>query len=156
MNDQADPTAVIFRAGLDHYAEKRDPVDHALDKALPEDPAPVHAVVSFNEGQQTNPFKGPRRLLVAEKSGHEPIFLERFYYQDSLCGRAIKVVLGIPFDSSDPDACERCAEAQRRGATGPPVGRSLEERSTADHEASDRAAQEHADSFDKLHPDDDR
>lgn len=136
--------AVQFKAGLDHYGWKRDPVDHVQDKALPDDPFPVHAVV--NESRWRQP--------ADEAAAREPFFPERYDYRDSLCGRTIKVVLAVDFNPADPDACEPCVAAFERGASGPPPGRSVDERTMAAFVHADRRAAELAQTFDELHPED--
>lgn len=137
-----------FLAGLDHFELRRDPVDHMLDKVLPDDPSPVHAVTPEGAG-----LLGSRRPIADQTIVRDPQFLEGSYYRDSLCGRSIKVVLGIDFRDSDPDACPRCVEALKRGATEPPKGCSIAERQLAEYELADRLAAEHAAAFGELHDD---
>lgn len=80
-------------SALDHYDHRRDPADHAVEKTLPEDPAPVHAI-------------------LRPTAGHDPIYLESFQYQRAACGAFIKVLLPLPF-ANDDDSCPRCvAEVQ--------------------------------------------
>ncbi len=89
-----------YTAGFTHYDERRDPVDHVLDKVLPADPELCHAVIYNNRT-------------------HEPVFLESWGYATALCGRRVKVVLPVDFDPGDPDACQRCAGAALRGDMPP-------------------------------------
>jgi hypothetical protein len=140
--------AVPLRSGLDHYDLARDPVDHAIDKVLPDDPRPVHAVAVGRR----NPMMIPNSLRHRDVTSKDPAFLDAWQYEDSLCGRDIKVVLGIAFNPADPDACAECVASFQRGATEPPAGRSRRERETAAQDATNRAAQAHADSFDELNP----
>jgi hypothetical protein len=43
----------------------------------------------------------------------------RWTYEAAACGKRIKVVLSVPFDDADPDACPKCVtEAIRRSDAG--------------------------------------
>ena len=97
-------------AGLDHYDRRREPDDHGELRALPEFPAPVHAVFRPPEtrtGWTERRWEDYRRRA--------PVFLDSFSYESAACGKYVKVVLAQRFDDEDPDACPRCvAEAARR------------------------------------------
>jgi hypothetical protein len=96
-------------AALDHYDGRREPDDHGELRALPEHPAPVHALFrpETTTGWAEREWEGYRR--------HAPVFLDSFCYENAACGKYVKVVLALPFDDEDPDACPACvAEAARR------------------------------------------
>jgi hypothetical protein len=84
------------RTGLDHFDLRRDPVDHVLEKTLPEAPGTVHAVPS-------------------SYSGGEPRFLDPWQYERAVCGAMVKVLLAAEFNPDDPDVCDRCAKNVESG-----------------------------------------
>src|SRR5690554_5899893 len=83
-----------YHAALTRYDQRRDPVDHVIDKVLPADLGIVHAHV--------RPMHHARRPLT------EPHFLDGLYVNEAICGATIKVVLPVALDLGDPDACQRC------------------------------------------------
>ncbi|WP_091368238.1 hypothetical protein [Geodermatophilus telluris] len=93
-----------YRCGLTRYDVQRDPVDHALDKVLPADLGPVHAV-------PIPPQDG--RML------REPEFLDGWGYATALCGTTVKVLLPQSFDPGDEDSCRRCVGPSLRGGDAP-------------------------------------
>ena len=99
-------------AALDHYDRQREPDDHGELRTLPEFPAPVHALFRPPEtrsGRAVREWEEYRRRA--------PVFLDSFSYENAACGTYVKVVLALPFDDEDPDACSACvAEAARRAA----------------------------------------
>lgn len=81
-------------AALTTFEQRRNPVDHRLDRYLPEDPGVVHA------------------YRITAKGGPE------FYDGDgpaSICGTRVRVRLPVEFNGEDPDACPRCASEVARG-----------------------------------------
>jgi hypothetical protein len=98
-------------AALDHYDRRREPDDHGELRALPEFPAPVHAVF------RPTSYIGLAGRQWDEYRRRAPVFLDSFSYENAACGKYVKVVLALPFDDEDPDACPACvAEAARRAA----------------------------------------
>lgn len=93
-----------LKAGLSEYVMRRDPIDHRMDPALPDDPTPVHAVEVFQMGS-----RGLR----------EPEFLASYAYKTARCGSVIKVVMPMSFKSDDPDSCQACVAAVERGDPTP-------------------------------------
>lgn len=95
----------VRRVGYTRYDRKRDPVDHVLDRVVPEEPGPAHSVPRW-----VKPGPTPR----------EPEFLDSYAYARAICGATIKVVLPIDFDPGDPDGCQSCAAHTQNGTMAPP------------------------------------
>jgi hypothetical protein len=93
-----------YRSGLTCYDVRRDPVDHALDRVLPDDLGPVHAVPI--------PSRDRRTL-------REPEFLDGWGYATAVCGATVKVLLPQSFDPGDEDSCSRCVGPALRGEHAP-------------------------------------
>ena len=102
-----------YRSGLSRFDERRDPVDHHLDPALPDDFGPVHAV----------------QVSRADRGLRQPEFLTSpLAYKTALCGAVVKVELPMEFDPGDEDSCPRCVgpalrneRTPRRHQDEPPV-----------------------------------
>lgn len=81
-----------YHAALDRYDQQRSPYDHVIEKVLPADPGPVHAV--------------PRSRY--RNTTQQPMFLDRFAFENAMCGKRVKVLLSLEFDPGDEDSCPRC------------------------------------------------
>jgi hypothetical protein len=84
-----------FAAALTKYDERRDPIDHFVDKVLPANPGLLHAVARSR----------------TKKAPPEHDFLHPTMYRDALCGITVKVVLTSDFNPGDEGACQSCAAA---------------------------------------------
>ncbi|WP_236825309.1 MULTISPECIES: hypothetical protein [unclassified Blastococcus] len=96
-----------YRSGLSRFDQKRDPVDHQIDPALPAEFAPVHAV----------------QVTRADRGLSRPQFLTSpLVYKTALCGAAVKVELPMEFDTGDEDSCPRCVGPALRNERTPACG----------------------------------
>jgi hypothetical protein len=91
-----------YRSGYSRYDEQRDPIDHQVDKVLPEEPGPVHAVPV------------PR----SDRGLRGPHFLDSRSYKTAVCGAVVKVELSQAFDPGDEDSCPKCVGPAMRGEPG--------------------------------------
>lgn len=107
-----------FVAALESYDMRRDPDDHVLEKALPDELGVVHAV-------------NARWFKYSLK---QPQFLDRFDVEEALCGRRVRVLLPLAFKPlvGDEDQCARCRERLLAGATAPPLRRRRFDEDTID------------------------
>lgn len=90
------------RAAFRNYDLVRDPVDHLLDPILPEEPGLVHAVVLHTDRKYR-----PHRL-TALNAMRGPIFASYSGQYEALCGRHVKVILPMPFDTDEDELCPQC------------------------------------------------
>lgn len=90
-----------YLSGLDRYDLQRDPDDHVIDKVLPAEPGPTHAVVE--------PLHQRARPL------QEPAFFNPSSYLTALCGKRVKVLLPLGFDPAEDDACPKSVGPVLRG-----------------------------------------
>jgi hypothetical protein len=93
-----------YRSGLSRFDEKRDPVDHQIDRVPPAEPGPVHAV----QVSRVDPgLRTPR------------FFTSPLTYKTALCGAVVKVELPMEFDPGDEDSCSRCVGPALRNERTP-------------------------------------
>lgn len=91
------------RAALKRYDLMRDPETHLVDPTLPDNPGPVHCVEP-DEGM--NQYKDAF-LSHQIPTTSEPLFLE-VRPMHTVCGRRIRVLLPLDYNTKDPDACRQC------------------------------------------------
>jgi len=123
-------------AALDHYDYSSEPNDRGELCALPEHPAPVHAL-----------FKPVSRLGLDERRWMEyrsraPVFLDRYSDEHAACMKRVKVVLSLPFDDEDPDACPACVSEALRRAPDPTAWSTEHQRRLHDRWARQREREE--------------
>lgn len=94
------------RAGFDRYDDLIDqPNADGELRALPTDGAVAHLVIV---DEDTRISCG--RTIAAPLHPKLPTFVDSWSSEISACGKRIRSVAPIPFDPSDPDACQRCAD----------------------------------------------
>ncbi|MCC3322017.1 hypothetical protein FOB84_00180 [Gordonia bronchialis] len=90
------------RAAFRHFDLVRDPIDHQLDPALPEEPGYVHAVELHPE------YKYRHRHLLALDDLKSPLFSSDRFEYTAICERSVRVILPMPVELDDPDLCPQC------------------------------------------------
>ncbi|WP_164700882.1 hypothetical protein [Modestobacter sp. KNN46-3] len=95
---------MTYTSALTHYDQRRDPVDHVIEKVLPEDIGQVHAV---------------RLTRFDRRGGNGPHFLSARWYERAMCGAVVKVLMPQEFDPGEDDACPRCVGPVLRGERAP-------------------------------------
>lgn len=81
---------------------------------VPEDIGPVHALL-FDPPEKPQPGAPPpwkhRPEWLDKPKPHEPIFLEGWFLpEEAACGRRVRLVFPVPFDTNEDDACPECLE----------------------------------------------
>jgi hypothetical protein len=74
---------------------------------VPEDIGPVHALLYDLPGNLPRWKRRPDWL--DKPKAHEPIFLE-WSHEEAACGRRVRLVFPVPFDTAEDDACPECLE----------------------------------------------
>lgn len=73
---------------------------------VPEDIGPVHALLFDPPGVQ--PRRKHRPEWLDRPKFHEPFFLEGWFPEEAACGRRVRLVFPVPFDTNEDDACPEC------------------------------------------------
>lgn len=73
---------------------------------MPEDIGPVHALLFDPPGVQ--PRWKHRPDWLDKPKPHEPMFLEGWFPEEAACGRRVRLVFPVPFDTAEDDACPEC------------------------------------------------
>ncbi|SHX67115.1 Uncharacterised protein [Mycobacteroides abscessus subsp. abscessus] len=80
---------------------------------VPEDIGPVHALL-FDPPKPPQPGAPPqwkrRPEWLDRPKFHEPIFLEGYNSEEAACGRRVRLVFPVPFDTDEDDVCPECRE----------------------------------------------
>lgn len=82
--------------------------------AVPEDYGLVHALL-FDRPEKLPKWKR-RPDWMDKPKFHEPIFLE-WSHEEAACGRRMRLVFPVPFDTDEDDACPECLEMADLWAT---------------------------------------
>lgn len=86
-------------AAIERWIWKRDPVDHGVDRMLPDQIDIIHAVLLGE-----NPTGSRAEVLDAV----EPVFLTHGKALEAACGTWVRALLTALFDSEHPKACPQC------------------------------------------------
>jgi hypothetical protein len=73
---------------------------------VPDDIGPIHALLYDPPGSEGRRLH-PRKWL--DEPCHEPVFLE-WSDEEAACGRRVRLVFPVSFDTGEPDACPHCLE----------------------------------------------
>ncbi len=73
---------------------------------VPEDIGAVHALLFDLPGVQ--PRWKHRPEWLDRPKFHEPFFLEGWFPEEAACGRRVRLVFPVPFDTNEDDACPEC------------------------------------------------
>jgi hypothetical protein len=90
-------TAARYRIGEDRFGKY---------PAVPDDLGPIHALLFDPPGASPRGWQ-PRRWLDEEKF-HEEVFLG--LGEEAACGRYVRLVFPVRFDTNENDACPKCLE----------------------------------------------
>lgn len=92
----------VYRASLERYEHVAGADVGDLVPALPREPGPVHATAT----------------LATQRQGERgtPGFLSVASTEPTVCGAGVRVLLPVPFNPEDPDACPECAAGVRHRA----------------------------------------
>lgn len=103
---------------------------------VPEDIGPVHALL-FDPPEKLPKWKR-RPDWMDKPKFHEPIFLE-WSHEEAACGRRMRLVFPVPFDTAEDDACPECVEmAQLWVYDRPAFDARVQEREERRREKADR------------------
>lgn len=75
---------------------------------VPEDIGPVHALLF--DRREDLPLWKRRPDWIDKPKFHDPIFLEGWSSEEAACGRRVRLVFPVPFDTAEDDACPECVE----------------------------------------------
>ncbi|ULP48350.1 hypothetical protein [Mycolicibacter virginiensis] len=73
---------------------------------VPDDIGPVHALLFDPPGVQPRWTHRPEWL--DKPKPHEPIFLESYRSEEAACGRRVRLVFPVPFDTAEDEVCPDC------------------------------------------------
>lgn len=82
----------------DSYGSDRYPV-------VPDEYGPVHALLFDPPDSRPPRFVAPDWL---DRKFHDAVFLERWRSHEAACGRTVRLVFPVPFDTAEDDACKSC------------------------------------------------
>jgi hypothetical protein len=93
------------RAALERYDLRRSE-DHRLDPCVPDDPGTVHAYLVEQSWLALPPHS--HEAWIENRRG--PLFAEKPPEWSAACGKRVRVILPLSFDTNEPTACPQGAE----------------------------------------------
>lgn len=82
------------------------------EPAIPDEPGVVHALLYERAGYSARELSAIREVTFRLASDYRPAF-------DAACGASVRVAFPMRFDTSEPEACPRCAELSILRLTDP-------------------------------------